>query len=144
MITTIEEVYAAVNPMPAMLSAKGKVKPEVRFQVEANARLGIWMNWVKPGALHDWDRDFECFTAETFDEAIEKSIAFIDALPDAKTANLHNFMSKLGKVIDYGRDVGVEVAYLNPLTETMKRLSENIITYQPARRKATRTDEVSV
>jgi hypothetical protein len=29
-MTTIADIYAAINPLPAMLSAKGKVKPEVR------------------------------------------------------------------------------------------------------------------
>ena len=131
-MTTIDEIYAAINPMPAMLSAKGRVKPEVRFQIEANARISLHINWVKPNQTRDWDRDYECFIAETFEATVKKALEFISGLPDAKTARLHDFMGQLGKVIDSGRDLGIEVDYLNPLTETMKRLSENIITYQPS------------
>lgn len=142
MITTIEEIYAAINPMPAMLSAKGKVKPEAHFQINANARVGIYLSWVKDGASNDWDRDFKYFIVETFDEALSEALAFIRDMPDAKTARLQRFMNQLGKVIDFGRDVGVDVDFINPLTETMKRLSENIITYQPSKRKAASKSEV--
>lgn len=143
-MTTIEEIYAAINPMPAMLSAKGKVKPVTQIQIEANARISVHINWSKAGARNDWDKEYKCFIGDTAEEAICEALAFITALPDAKIAKLHDFMGQLGKVIDSGRELGIDVEYLNPLTETMKRLSENIITYQPARRSATRTDEVSV
>jgi hypothetical protein len=130
---TIEEIYAAINPLPAMLSAKGKAKPVVQLQIEANARIALHMNWVKRGAPNDWERNYECFIGDTAEEVTAEAIAFINDLPDAKTARLHEFMGQLGKVIDSGRDLGIEVDFLNPLTETMKRLSENIITYQAAK-----------
>ena len=34
--------------------------------------------------------------------------------------------------IDMGRANGIDVAFVNPLTETMKKLSENALTYQKA------------
>lgn len=131
-MTTIDEIYAAINPMPAMLSAKGKVKPGASLSIEANARVVLHLRWAKSSARNDWDCEYQAFVAETVDKAIEKAAAFITALPDAKTARLHDFMGQLGKVIDAGRDLGIDVGYLNPLTDTMKRLSENIITHQPA------------
>jgi hypothetical protein len=131
-MTTIDEIYAAINPMPAMLCAKGKKNPSVRFDIEANAGVQVSMHWTKPGAYGDWDRDYQVFMGGTAAEVISKARAFIESLPDAKTARLHDFMGQLGKVIDAGRDLGIDVDYLNPLTDTMKRLSENILTHQPA------------
>lgn len=131
-MTTINEIYDAINPMPAMLSAKGKVKPVAYLRIEANAQIGLNFSWTKSGAARDWECDYQCFNGDTADEVIAKALQFINALPDAKTAKLHDFMGQLGKVIDTGRDLGIDVDYLNPLTETMKRLSENIITHQPA------------
>lgn len=132
-MTTISEIYAAINPMPAMLSAKGKVRPDVTFMIHANSRITIHMNWKKPFVFNEWEMDCECFSGETFEESLEKATAFIDELPSAEQAKLHHFMGKLGNLIDAGKDEGIEVDYLNPLMETMKRLSENVITYQPAR-----------
>jgi hypothetical protein len=131
-MTTIDEIYAAINPMPAMLSAKGKVQPVSYLRIEANAGISLTLSWVKAGSYKEWDREYKCFCGDTSNEAIAEALSFINALPDAKTARLHDFMGQLGKVIDAGRDLGIDVDYLNPLTDTMKRLSENILTHQPA------------
>lgn len=131
-MTTIDEIYAAINPMPAMLSAKGKVGPVSYLRIEANAGIDLTLSWVKTGSSKEWDREYKCIHGDTADEAIADAISFITALPDAKTARLHDFMGQLGKMIDAGRDLGIDVEYLNPLTDTMRRLSENILTHQPA------------
>lgn len=129
---TISDIYAAINPLPAMLSGKGKVKPEASLSIEANAQMRVSLNWVKATARNNWDRDYKSFSGDTADKVVTSALEFINAMPDAKTARLHDFMMQLGKVIDSGRDLGIEVDYLNPLTETMKRLSENVITHQQA------------
>jgi len=131
-MTTIEDIYAAINPLPAMLSAKGKVKPEATFMMHANASMTIHLAWKKPYSRHDWETDCECFTGDTFEQSLEKVTAFINALPSAEQAKLHHFMGKLGGIIDSARDDGIALDYLNPLLDTMKRISENVITYQPA------------
>lgn len=51
---------------------------------------------------------------------------------DKSQRTLRAFMEKLGDVIDLGKSEGIEVSFVNPLVETMKRLSENIITHQAA------------
>jgi hypothetical protein len=142
MITTIEEIYAAINTMPAMLSAKGRVKPRVTIEFEANTRVIVWLRWQVDKPLYSGQDDLQGVYGNTADEAVAEALSIIEGLPSAKEARLHAFMADLGHLIDDGRSVGIDVEYLNPLTETMKRLSENIITYQPARRSATRTSEV--
>jgi hypothetical protein len=129
---TIADIYAAINPMTALLTGKGKVSPEVEFRVEANAGLNLSMSWRKPYANNDWEKDYQCFLGDDFAQAIGKAIAFINELPSAEEAKLHHFMGKLGRLIDAGKSDGIGVDYLNPLLDTMKRLSENIITYKPA------------
>lgn len=128
----IEEIHEAINPLPAMLSAKGKKQPTVSFVLEANASHAISMSWVKFDANNNWDREYETFVGGTFEAVLARAAAFIDELPSAEQAKLFSFMEKLGNVIDAGRDNGIAVDFLNPLTETMKRLSENVITHQPA------------
>jgi hypothetical protein len=132
-MTTIEDIYAAINPIPAMLAEKGKIKPEVEFRIEANAGVWLAMSWGKRHALNEWERDYKSFMGKDFAEALTKGLEFIKELPSAEQAKLHDFMGKLGKLIDAGKADGIAVDYMNPLLDTMKRLSENVITYQPAR-----------
>lgn len=144
MSVTIKEIYAAINPLPATLSAKGKKRPEVEFCIEANARLSICLKWVKPQSNNDWDREYKTFLGERFDVVLAEAVSFIEELPSAEQAKLHDFMGQLGKLIDNGKLVGIEVEFMNPLVATMKRLSENIITYQPKRRRASRTPQDTI
>jgi hypothetical protein len=131
-MTTIEDIYAGINPLPAMLTAKGKVKPEAVVMINANDRLSIMLKWKKPYCRNEWEQEYEHCGGANFEEALQKAVAFIQAMPSAEQAKLHHFMGKLGNLIDAGKDEGIEVDYLNPLLDTMKRLSENVITYQPS------------
>jgi hypothetical protein len=133
---TIKDIYDAINPLPALLSKKGKVKPSVEFRLEANARVSIQMRWQKPYSNNDWEGEYEVLAGDDFAHVLKKAKAFISALPSAEQAKLNNFMGKLGKLIDAGKSEGIAVDYLNPLIDSMKRLSENIITHQPAKEVA--------
>jgi len=62
--------------------------------------------------------------------AIGSLMRKIAAMPDRKESELRDFQKDLGHLIDKGNKYGIKVDYLNPLTETMKRLSENIIEHQ--------------
>jgi hypothetical protein len=132
-MTTIDDIYAAINPLPAMLTAKGKIKPEVSLSIEANAGFAISMNWDKRHAKYSYERDYKTFLGASFEEALSKAKTFINELPSADQARLHEFMGALGKLIDSGKADGIAVDFMNPLLDTMKRLSENVITHQPAR-----------
>jgi hypothetical protein len=132
-MTTIADIYAAINPLPARLLEKGKVNPCVELKIEANAGIHIVMNWKKYGAVSDWDNEYQLFLGDDFDQCMSKAEAFIAGLPSAEQFRLHAFMDKLGKLIDVGKTEGIAVDYLNPLLDSMKRLSENVITYNPAR-----------
>ena len=128
---TIEEIYAALNPLPATLTEKGKASPVVKFDLEANAGISITMNWQKRYSSNTWDREYQCFMGNDFAMAFAKASAFIRDLPSAEQAVLHDFMGKLGRLIDAGKSDGIAVDFLNPLLDSMRRLSENVITYKP-------------
>ena len=128
--TTIDEIHSAIDPMPAELNAKGKVKPEVSLDIRANAGVGISMNWEKFGA---YNREYEFFSGNDFEQALAKATDFIKSLPSAQQANLHDFMRQLGHLIDAGQSAGIEIEHLNPLIASMKSLSENVLTYRPKR-----------
>lgn len=134
-MTTIEDIYAAINPLPAMLSEKGKARPSVEVTIEANAKLCIALKWKKPYCNNEWENEYEWFNGEDFSQALANAKSYIEDLPSAEQAKLNHFMGKLGNLIDAGKDEGIDVDYLNPLLDTMKRLAENAITYMPKHRE---------
>lgn len=129
---TIDEIYAAINPIPAMLSAKGKAEPKVTIEFEANSGIVVWIRWRKEyKPQYHGELESNCFIGEKAEDVITKTLSFVERMLSAEEAKLHDFMRDLGHLIDAGNKSGIKVDYLNPLTETMKRISENAITYHP-------------
>jgi len=52
---------------------------------------------------------------------------WIDAIPTAEQRAHDAFTKSLGRLIDQGRDIGIEVDFLNPLTAMMEKLATNAL-----------------
>lgn len=115
------------NLSRAML-AKGLRNPDAQFHIQAHVAPCVFMRW---GEYGDPDHRVEVIRDPDAAQCITDAFTVIESLPSAEEAKRQQFMSSLAKVIDLGRENGIEVDFINPLTETMKRLSENAITYQP-------------
>ena len=69
-------------------------------------------------------------TADTFEEALDAALAFVTALPPASESKRRDWQKQLGKLIDDGREIGIETEFLNPLEASMKRLASNALTHE--------------
>jgi hypothetical protein len=67
---------------------------------------------------------------DTLEAKTDAADVFIAAMPTPEENRRNEFMAQLAKVIDLGRENGIDIEYLNPLSATMKRLSENALTDQ--------------
>lgn len=121
-----EQMQAAVDQLMLDMMGKGLRKPEAMVWVRSGQCPQSYLSAGDYG-IDAW---YDFPTGVTVLEAIEKARSIIAKMPDAKTRQMQTFMSALGKVIDLGRDNSIDVDFLNPLTATMKALSENIITDQ--------------
>jgi hypothetical protein len=133
-VMNIQEIQARLDRMAVAMGEKGIKTPEARLSVESgddsprlylckadpkysSGRITTIFQYIRDGALA---------------EKLDAADAIIAALPSPEEARRNEFMSALGKVIDLGRENGIDLEYLNPLSATMKRLSENALTDQRA------------
>ena len=133
------EIFARINALSDAMLAKGLVKPEAAVVLIAHS--GGWrvnLSWAK-AAFTSQDRYYSYDEQDHFyrsgddiEEALSAADAHIATLPSRDEAKLRHFMTALGDVIDMGRANTIEVEFVNPLVETMKRLSENALTFQGA------------
>lgn len=107
--------------------AKGLRNPTAQVHIESHVAPCVYMRW---GIYGQGDEGHELIRDPDISQAITDAFAFVKSLPSAEEAKRQQFMTSLGKLIDMGRENGIEVDFINPLTETMKRLSENSLTYQ--------------
>ena len=122
-----EQMQAAVDQLMLDMMAKGIRKAKAFIWIAANEQPKVSIGGGEYGEVDHW---YEYPRGETVGEAIEHARDIISKMPDAKTRQMQTFMAALGKVIDLGRDNSIDMDFLNPLTATMKALSENIITDQ--------------
>ena len=55
------------------------------------------------------------------------AMGFIQSIPTQAERDHNAFIRQVGRLIDSGREVGIDVAFLNPLTDMMRKLSENVL-----------------
>lgn len=128
---TATEIQMAVNAILADMMERGLKNPDCTAMIRAACAPSIYLHWDEGGGTYGRT---ELGHGDDIEEALQNARDIIEAIPPKADREKAEFTRLLASVIDKGRSIGIEVDYLNPLTETMKRLSENALTYQPAAR----------
>ena len=127
---TEAEIQDRADKLAAAMLGKGLKAPSASAQINSNSQPLVTCRWSDARATYGSEYSFD--REDSIEEAFALAEKRIAAMPDAAERKLHEFMGALGNVIDLGRSNGIEVAFLNPLVELSKKLSENAITHRPA------------
>ena len=120
------QIQDAVNAILDEMLARGLVKPKCTAMIEAaSGTVCIYMHWEEYGMTYGRT---ELGKGENMSEAIAIANDIINSIPAKADRDKAEFMRLLANAIDKGKDIGIDVDFLNPLKETMKRLSENALT----------------
>lgn len=123
-MNTIEEIDAAIIELNKALEDKGWRRPRCEF----NADGRYWFKIQADHPIDGGDNIFKyCGGTDSVDDALNEARAKIRSLPSGKEAATDDFRKALAKLIDKGTALGIDADFLNPLTEQMRALSENII-----------------
>lgn len=123
------EIQSAVDALSKDMVLRGLVKPACTAMIDAHKDPSIYLHWDEDGCTYGRT---ELCTGNNIAEALENAKEILQSIPPKAERDRAEFTRLLANAIDKGRTIGIEVDFLNPLTETMKRLSENALTYQPA------------
>ena len=124
----ISEIQKEVDKLAAAAMDKGW----------RNARASVWVrsggtfNAVIKGdhpTIKGYKSDlFLCEDSDTIDGALDAVKDLAAKVDDVSLSERKAALRKIGETIDYCKDIGLDVKFLNPLTAAMESLSENIIT----------------
>ncbi len=142
-ISTISELQSAVDSLIPLMLEKGLHRPNARAQLEANGGGGVSLSWqwreVKSSDPWD-DKNFATrwFFASTnvradglgsWPGAIRDAWLELSAMPDKPAREREEFLKLLATASEYGRKVGIDEEFVNPLALLAKKLSENALTH---------------
>lgn len=122
---TYEEIQKAVNEISKMMTDRGISHYSCNLTINANGEPYFYI--ASYDKIFD-GTDSRVVRGEAPEEIIEGAKAAVRAIPNKEDRNKQAFMAELASVIDKGKDLGIDVEFLNPLVSQMKKLSENIIT----------------
>lgn len=123
---TIADAQKRLDALPAAMSAKGLREPKADLTISANSELRGYLCWKDKNK--SFGDAYEFMRGKSPSDVFAKMEAFIAKLPAREEARMKEFMTALSNVIELGRQNGIEVEFVNPLVETMQRLSKNILT----------------
>lgn len=130
-LMTVADVQKRIDPMPAAMSAKGLREPRVEVTLAANSEMRGYLAWKDKRKTYG--DAYEFMRGKSMADVLSKIEAHIAKLPAPEETRMKEFMAALSDAIELGRENGISLEFINPLTEAMQRLSNNILTDQRAR-----------
>lgn len=128
---TPSKIMAAAIALEQKVAAKGYYMPKVTSYIRwIGYDLTINLEY-RTAAGEPTKYHFSHGTvSEGFETLFARANAFADGLPSIQEAKRNDFIASIGRLIDQGREIGIEVEFMNPLTEMMGKLSTNIIEHK--------------
>lgn len=89
--------------------------------------LHLSLYYVCNGEAQAWSLNAEEETDEALTALLEEAWKYISGLKTPEQRARELFLHEFGRTLDKARDLGFGVEFLNPLEESMRKLSENIL-----------------
>lgn len=126
---TTEELQLALDNLVLRCLDKGLASPKVQIQFESNKQPHAWVTFTLSEA---GEYKSEYFRDDYLFDLLGKITHFINDIPTREDRERNEYLRKLAATIEYGRKIGIDESFVNPLELQMKKLSSNIIEYKPA------------
>lgn len=130
--TIIEKIQSNVDEMEALFKSSGLKAlygNAVSFRIEPNVNPVVHIGYYND----ENEYQSQVFKSPDSDpmKAIHKAKNWIARIPAKEALEKQAFIKATAALIEMGKKIGVDVAFVNPLEVMMKQLSENAITYNP-------------
>jgi len=139
----LTNLYEAARQLQHKLDAADVHRQQVTFMLWADGISAMRLE-MEYSATGDYGSGYETFTRrlthedladlladnaldDTLASWITEAHAWVDAIPSAEQRAHDAFTKSLGRLIDQGREIGIEVDFLNPLTNMMQALATNAL-----------------
>jgi hypothetical protein len=122
-----QEIQLRLDALSNAMTAAHLKQPAPCIILNPHADSCVMVRW---GSYRDGDEAVNCFRAVDLADAFAEAEAFLTTIPSQSERERTEFLNAVGKAAELGRQYGIDAEFVNPLTEAMKRLSENALTHQ--------------
>ena len=121
----VSEIQERLDAMAPVMTDKGLREARATILLNSQQSLSGMCQWFeqKDGFNTQWSHH----NGDAPEDVLASMDTWISMLPTRDERKRAEFTAQLAATIELGRANGIDVAYVNPLVEAMKRLSENAI-----------------
>jgi hypothetical protein len=123
------DIQPRIDAVNTLITSKGLREAQANFRIEGHKLASAGAHWYAGALGHDF-RSYGTGQGEP-EVVIAQLENWARELPTLDERRKAEFTELLAKTIEIGNEYGIDVEFVNPLTEAMKRLSENALTHQP-------------
>ena len=123
------DIKLKADRIAAVCAAKGYYNPKIVVYINwLGYDLTINLFYCADAHSSQVDKFFHGSCDAGIEALLLEAERHIANLPSIEDAKRDAFIAAVGRLIDQGKEIGVEVDFLNPLTALMDKLSTNILT----------------
>lgn len=120
------DILREITRLEKLLSNKGFTAPKIEISVGFSTRELTANISYKAGGSSEY-QFIHIEALDGFESLIQDTEDYINGLKSVAEIQRDAFVASVGRLIDQGREIGVEVEFLNPLVDMMGKLSHNIL-----------------
>ena len=120
------DILREITRLEKLLANKGFTAPKIEISVGFSTRELTANISHKAGSEVQY-KFIHLEADDNFDGLIQDTEDYINGLKSVAEIQRDAFVASVGRLIDQGRDIGIEVDFLNPLVDMMGKLSHNIL-----------------
>jgi hypothetical protein len=118
----IEQLVAVHTAYVEKVGAQPYIQPNLAVMQSGNIMIPIYH--------HDKCDTIDMAKGKSLEAVFADAFRIISEIPDLETAAKRTFHKKLAAVIDEGNALSMPKDVMGPLSDGMKALSENLLTYE--------------
>jgi hypothetical protein len=126
-MTTVAAIQNDLESLCEALGALGMSRANAELHIRANSSFYLIVGY------YDEHEDYKHHSlfGDTAIEAISKMQDIIYKIPSRADRDRATYLKHIAKAIEFGKKIGIDEQFINPLELQMKRLSANIIEARP-------------
>lgn len=126
---TLQSIVSELTSMEHALTERGYLNADADLNLHWShgSPLRLSLDYWANGESSHWNETRRTETDEALSELIAAAWEHIRELRSPEELEREAFLLEFGRTLDKARDLGLPVEFLNPLEESMRKLSENIL-----------------
>ena len=121
-----QDVVGRLSDLNSALTEKGYLRPNCTMDANLS-EVTVWIKTATDGSISGLTKYVE---SDSFHTAFEAADDIVDDLKPVDVFKKQQAVKQFGRAVDGLRESGIDAAFVDPLSETLQAMTENLLTHE--------------